>query len=174
VSVLLVKTNKKIQGHPVTFGEFLQIVGIWLYMSTTAGYYGHCTSSMLICHFVNGIMSQNKNEYGVTACRLHSGPYMVLIICKSCVADRITPFPMGFGRILNDVPLKNTGLLLTNALSSEYTDEDKTCFRQFIFLFFLLSRFNAFLFRGVPFYTVALYAAWTRRLEVVMFDLNTC
>ena len=37
-SVLLVETNKMIQGHPVTFGEFLQFVGIWLYMSTTAGY----------------------------------------------------------------------------------------------------------------------------------------
>ena len=37
-SVLLVETNKKIEGKPVTFGEFLQLMGIWLYMSTTAGF----------------------------------------------------------------------------------------------------------------------------------------
>ena len=34
----MAETNKKIQGHAVPFGEFLQFVGISLYMSTTAGY----------------------------------------------------------------------------------------------------------------------------------------
>jgi hypothetical protein len=33
-----VETNKKIEGKPLTFEEFLQFVGIWLYMSTTAGF----------------------------------------------------------------------------------------------------------------------------------------
>jgi hypothetical protein len=37
-NVFLVETHKMIEGDPVTFGEFLQFVGIWLYMSTTAGY----------------------------------------------------------------------------------------------------------------------------------------
>lgn len=37
-SVLLVETNKKIEGKPLTFREFLQFVGIWLYMSTPAGF----------------------------------------------------------------------------------------------------------------------------------------
>jgi len=36
--VILVETNKAIQGPPVTFGEFLQFIGIWLYMATTAGF----------------------------------------------------------------------------------------------------------------------------------------
>ena len=37
-NVILVETNKKIEGNPVTFGELLQFIGIWLFMSTTAGY----------------------------------------------------------------------------------------------------------------------------------------
>ena len=36
--VVLVETNKQIEGPPLTFGEFLQFIGIWLYMSTTAGF----------------------------------------------------------------------------------------------------------------------------------------
>jgi hypothetical protein len=37
-SVILVESNKNIQGPPITFGEFLQFIGIWLYMAMTAGY----------------------------------------------------------------------------------------------------------------------------------------
>jgi hypothetical protein len=36
-SVLLVEPNKIIEGDPVTFGEFLQFVGIWLYILMMAG-----------------------------------------------------------------------------------------------------------------------------------------
>ena len=36
--VVQVETNKQIEGPPLTFGEFLQFIGIWLYMSTTAGF----------------------------------------------------------------------------------------------------------------------------------------
>lgn len=37
-NVVLVESNKHIEGQPITFGEFLQFVGMWLYMSTTAGF----------------------------------------------------------------------------------------------------------------------------------------
>lgn len=37
-TVVLAETNKCIEGEPPTFGEFLQFIGIWLYMSTTAGF----------------------------------------------------------------------------------------------------------------------------------------
>jgi hypothetical protein len=37
-SIILVESNKVIQGPPITFGEFLQFIGIWLYMATTAGF----------------------------------------------------------------------------------------------------------------------------------------
>lgn len=37
-TVLLPETNKNIDGGPLNFGEFLQFLGLWLYMSTTAGF----------------------------------------------------------------------------------------------------------------------------------------
>lgn len=37
-TVILVESNKVIQGPPITFGEFLQFIGIWLYMAMTAGF----------------------------------------------------------------------------------------------------------------------------------------
>jgi hypothetical protein len=36
--VMLVETNSKIHGSPVTFGEFLRFLGLWLYMSTLSGF----------------------------------------------------------------------------------------------------------------------------------------
>jgi hypothetical protein len=36
--VILIETNKKIQGSAVTFGEFLRFLGLFLYMSTLSGY----------------------------------------------------------------------------------------------------------------------------------------
>ena len=37
-TVLIIETNKKILGAPLTFGEFLRFLGLWLYMSTLKGY----------------------------------------------------------------------------------------------------------------------------------------
>jgi hypothetical protein len=36
--VVIVETNKRIAGKQVTFGEFLQFLGLWLYMSTLSGF----------------------------------------------------------------------------------------------------------------------------------------
>jgi hypothetical protein len=36
--ILVVETNKAIQGPPITFGKFLQFIGIWLYMAMMAGF----------------------------------------------------------------------------------------------------------------------------------------
>jgi hypothetical protein len=37
-TVILVETHKAIQGPSITFGEFLQFIGIWLYMAMMAGF----------------------------------------------------------------------------------------------------------------------------------------
>jgi hypothetical protein len=34
VDVVIAKMNKKINGMPLAFGEFLRFLGLWLYMST--------------------------------------------------------------------------------------------------------------------------------------------
>lgn len=36
--VVIVETNKRIAGKQLTFGEFLQFLGLWLYMSTLSGF----------------------------------------------------------------------------------------------------------------------------------------
>jgi hypothetical protein len=37
-NVIIVETNKKINGVHVTFGEILRFLGLWLYMSTLKGF----------------------------------------------------------------------------------------------------------------------------------------
>ena len=66
------------------------------------------------------------------------------------------------------------GRLLKKTLSSECFGDDITSWRLYIFLCFLLSRLFVYLLVGLPFFTVMLCAACTRRLLVVFVDLYTC
>jgi Transposase IS4 len=80
-SVILVETNKAIQGPPITFGEFLQFIGIWLYMAITAGFnrakwfsrenIDHWDGAP--CRF-NNIMSGRRFEAIIAALRFTATP----------------------------------------------------------------------------------------------------
>jgi hypothetical protein len=81
-TVLLVETNKAIQGQPVSFGEFLQFIGIWLYMATTAGYNrAEWFSSKNVdrwegapCRF-NDVMSGRRFDAIIAALRFTNVPF---------------------------------------------------------------------------------------------------
>jgi hypothetical protein len=59
-SVILVETNKTIEGPSVSFGEFLQFIGILLYMATTAGF-----------NWAEWFSAKNIDRWDGAACRLN-------------------------------------------------------------------------------------------------------
>ena len=131
-----------------------------------------CKCLINMCEVTDGIVSWNQNENEVFIFQYHLSTMLTMV--RSSVADKMQLFGGQLGIILSDVPLKKTSWFFKDWCVSECSGKDMTYFSLFIFFIFLQWHFITFLVCGMLCFTVALWAAWTQKLEEVFLDLYTC